>query len=147
MSGAVSGYLGIKSNGHHQFVNDTFRHFCARKTQIILNLEYMDYYIKNEEFVSLIMNPVKEQKYSDISDDDVNIFKPVLFELFGKVREVVIYTSAAFGKVYVYSFNLDRFLKHVLCSPSLPTSLKRIEVDDEGKEWLEAAFSDSMKQS
>ena len=34
--GAVRGFLG-ESNGFHAFVNDTFRHFCARKTQIVLN--------------------------------------------------------------------------------------------------------------
>merc|ERR1712003_117534 len=69
--GAVRGYLGIESNGYHSFVNDTFRHFCARKTQITLNLWEMNEHIENVDFVSLIMNEVKKQKeYSDVSDDD-----------------------------------------------------------------------------
>merc|ERR1712003_4826 len=34
--GAVSEYLGVGSNGYHSFVNDTFRHFCASKSQIVL---------------------------------------------------------------------------------------------------------------
>merc|ERR1712087_954928 len=40
--GAVCGFLGTQSNAYHTFVNDTFRHFCARKTQIVLNLYLMD---------------------------------------------------------------------------------------------------------
>merc|ERR1711971_1537576 len=72
--GAVRGYLGIESNGYHSFVNDTFRHFCARKTQITLSLGSMKWNIKNVDFVSLIMNEVKVQKeYSDASDDDANL--------------------------------------------------------------------------
>merc|ERR1712176_1726954 len=88
--GAVRGYLGIESNGYHSFVNDTFRHFCARKTQITLHLQAMKWGIENEDFVSLIMNEVK---YSDVSDNDANLFKPVLFELFGNVQELVIYAK------------------------------------------------------
>merc|ERR1719491_478656 len=66
--GAVRGYLGIESNGYHSFVNDTFRHFCARKTQISLLLERFADWINNDEFVSLIMNEVTEcEDYSQVS--------------------------------------------------------------------------------
>merc|ERR1719319_463218 len=60
--GAVSEYLGVESNGYHSFVNDTFRHFCARKTQIVLDLHGMNKWVKNENFVSLVMNELKQRK-------------------------------------------------------------------------------------
>merc|ERR1712154_520520 len=50
--GAVRGYLGNESNGYHSFVNDTFRHFCARKTQISLWLWSVARHVKNDKFVS-----------------------------------------------------------------------------------------------
>ena len=107
----------------------------------------MKKYVRNDKLVSLLMNPVKQLKYPDISDDNINMFKPVLFELFVKVREVVLVTTPTFGDD-MYNFNLNRFLEDVLCSTLVPKSLKRIIIEDGRKKWLEAAFSDSkMKQS
>jgi hypothetical protein len=104
--GAVSEFLGIESNGYHSFVNDTFRHFCKRKTLVSLGLHQL----KNEDFVSLVMNEVKEREYSEVSDDDVNLFKPVVFELFGNVQEMVITAEYKYGGVF--AFNLERLLQH-----------------------------------
>ena len=81
------------------------------------------------------MNEVKKQEHSDISDDDVNLFKPVLFELFGNVQEVVVVTAW----VGVYAFNLERVSQY-----ALPKSLKRMTF--KGK-WLKDAFTDSVQQS
>ena len=167
LSGAVSGYLGIKSNDYHPFINDTFRHFCARKTQVVLSFEEMDDWIQNEAFVSLIMNPVKEQKYQEISDNDTNLIKPVLFELFRNVHELAMHTTAEEEDVdsdedsdeeeritaarnagmdsippREYSFNISRFAECVLRS----ASLKRLVINDEHSSWFEAALSDSIKQ-
>ena len=133
--GAVSENLGIKSNGYHSFVNDTFHHFCARKTQIVLNLWRLDERVNNKEFVSLVMNEVKAREYSDVSDDDVNLFKPVLFELFGNVQELVV--KAEDGRDQ-YAFNLES-----LAQFAFPKSLRRMNI--KGK-WLEDAFTDSVKQ-
>ena len=129
---AVSGYLGIKNNGYPKFVNDTFRHFCARKTQIVLSLFHMHIRMENDDFVSLIMNEVKEHKYLDISDDDANMFKPVLFELFCNVQEVVI---DAVG----YAFNLRRMAKFIVSK-----SLQRMTI---WGQWLKDAFTDCVKLS
>jgi len=135
VGGAVRGYLGIERNGYHSFVKDTFRHFCARKTQITLALEKMNFSIQNVDFVFLIMNEVKEQKeqkeYSDISDDDANLFKPVLFELFGNVQELVIDADE-------YAFNLER-----LSQFAFPSALKRMRIT--GK-WLKDGFTAAMEQ-
>merc|ERR1712129_7253 len=106
---AMSHYLGVEDNEYHSFVNDTFRHFAARKTQITLNLFFMDR-MKNKEFLSLIMNEMKEQ--SECAEDATNIFKAVLFELFGNVQEIVV--EAGYGGDY--ALNLDVFAKRIICS-------------------------------
>jgi len=132
--GAVSEYLGIESNGYHSFVNDTFRHFCARKTQIVLNLVDMDKGVKNNDFVSLVMNEVKRRSwYSDVSDDSVNLCKPVLFELFENVQELVVNTKFGAGG---YAFNLER-----LSQFAFPKSLTRITIEGQ---WLKDAHTDSL---
>merc|ERR1712129_521185 len=86
-------------------------------------------YIENEDFVSLVMNEVKYREYSDVSDDDVNLFKPVLFELFGNVQEMVITTFYV-----VYAFSVERLSQY-----AFPRSLRRITI--KGK-WLENASAD-----
>jgi len=134
MRGAVSEYLGGESNGYHSFVNDTFRHFCARKTQIVLNLVDMDKGVKNNDFVSLVMNEVKRRSwYSDVSDDSVNLCKPVLFELFENVQELVVNTKFGAGG---YAFNLER-----LSQFAFPKSLTRITIEGQ---WLKDAHTDSL---
>ena len=133
VEGAVSGYLSTKQNGYHQFVNDTFRHFCAQKTHIFLRLWNMEKYIKNKEFLSLIMNVIKQRwEYSDVLDDDVNLFKPVMFELFSNVQELVIATRW-------YAFNLERMSQY-----AWPKALTRMTI--EGM-WLKDAFTGSVKQA
>lgn len=134
--GAVCGFLDIKSNDYHQFVNDTFCHFCARKTQVILDLMIMDRGIKNQDFVALVMNEVKGRTYSHVSNDDVNLFKPVLFELFGNLQELVLTSYTRGGP---YAFNLRR-LSHY----AFPKSLRRMRIE---AVWLRRAFTDSVQQS
>merc|ERR1712176_1432899 len=103
--------------------------------QIVLDLCRMELVVRNKKFVSLVMNEVKERKYSDVSDDGVNLFKPVLFELFGNVQEMVVITAYK----YVYAFDLSRLLQY-----AFPKSLKKLSV--KGK-WLEKALTDSMRLS
>merc|ERR1712013_282610 len=116
---AMSHYLSAELNEYDAFVNDTFRHFAARKTQIVLDLSYLDR-MKNKEFLSLVMNEVIEQR--ECAEDATNIFKTVLFELFGNVQEIVVEADNG------YAFNFDVFAKRIICSPALPKSLESIVV-------------------
>ncbi len=130
--GAVRGFLG-ESNGFHAFVNDTFRHFCARKTQIVLNLDRMSR-MKNKDFVSLIMNELKgEDDFDGSEGDDVNLFQPVLFELFGNVKHVVVQAGSA---SYQFPFDLERLSQY-----AVPKSLRRMTIT--GK-WLKEVSVDAI---
>merc|ERR1712244_74465 len=95
----------------------------------------MDSRVNNKDFMSLVMNELKQREYSDVSDDDVNLFKPVLFELFGNVQEMVIDDEYGF-----YPFNLERLSQY-----AFPEGLKRMTI--KGKGWLKDAFTDSVEQS
>ena len=126
--GAVRGFLG-ESNGFHAFVNDTFRHFCARKTQIVLDLLEM-WRMKNNDFVSLILNEVKRRNDFDGSEgDDVNLFQPVLFELFGNVKHVVVEANW-------FPFDLERLSQY-----AVPQSLRRMTIKGE---WLKKVSVDTL---
>merc|ERR1712029_642645 len=100
---------------------------------IVLDLRYMDVLVENMDFISLVMNEVKVQEYSNVSDDDVNLFKPVMFELFGNVQEMVVMTERF---RYMYAFNLDRLSKF-----AFPESLRSLTI--KGK-WLKEAPTDSF---
>ena len=138
--GAVRECLNIERNGYDQFVNDAFRHFCARKTQIVLNLLAMRQKdsVGKQDIVSLVMNDVKVQKKcSDVSDNDVNLLKPVMFELFGNVQELVMVTTNVYdAKGKSYAFNLERLSQY-----AFPKSLRTITI--KGK-WLKDAHTDSF---
>merc|ERR1711971_430084 len=122
--------MGIKNNGYPSSVNDAFRDFCARKTQIVVNLEFMNY-SENEDFLSLVMNEVTEREYSDVSDDDVNLFKPVLFELFANVQQIMIVAD-------YFAFDLERLSQFVF-----PKSLKKVLIQGE---WLQDADVGAVMQ-
>merc|ERR1712013_661749 len=77
-----------------------------------------------------IMNEMKKQM--ECAEDATNIFKAVLFELFGNVQEIVVEASSMYGGDY--ALNLDVFAKRIICSPALPKSLESIVV--KGSEWL-----------
>ena len=125
--GAMSEHLGIKSNGFDPFVNDTFRHFCACKTQIVLNWFDMDRWVANQDFVSLVYD-IDGFVSLVANKDDVNLFKPVLFKLFGNVKELVIHA-------YGYALNLERLSKY-----AFPKSLRKINIT--GRELKGDSFVD-----
>merc|ERR1712013_392738 len=129
--GAMREYLGVESNGYAPFANDTFRHFCARKTQVILNLSYMAQYIENEDFMCLVMNEVKKREGYAHAHSDVNLFMPVLFEVMKNAQELVI-------KAKEYAFDLVRLSMY-----TFPNTLKGIMVNGN---WVKDAFTDRVKQ-
>merc|ERR1712154_332393 len=88
------------------------------------------------DFVSLIMNEMKPQNYSDgLEGDDVNLFKPVLFELFGNVKHVVVDTGNIRHRDQ-FPFDLERLSQY-----AVPKSLQRMTI--KGK-WLEDVSVDSI---
>ena len=138
---AINDYLGIKSNRYPPFVNDTFRHFCARKTHITLNLHDMEFALRNEEFVSLVMNRVyvTDMILSEPVGDG-NLFKPVLFELFGNVQEITLIAQSVGSHGNAHAFSLRRLMQF-----TFPESLTKINIYGWG--WMSKSIYDSVRQT
>ena len=75
--------------------------------------------MNDKDFMSLIMHKVKKRE--DVKDD-VNLFQPVLFELFGNVKHVVVDAECGFP------FDLERLSQY-----AVPQSLRRMTIKGE---WL-----------
>ena len=154
VSGCMSHFLGIKSNGYPSFVHDTFRLFCARKTHIALNLfniynftSYSTSMFKSTkcvDFMSLIMNEMKKgRKAADVSDNDINLVKPVLFELFRNVREVHINADTPCdSNIGGFAFNVQRLLAY-----DLSEALKVVIINGNDGDWLKDMLTGSVKQA
>ena len=90
------------NNKLDQYIADTFKLFITNKTQITLNLPALSW-SEDSSFIDLIMNPIQQQSYSEIADNDINIFKPLIFNLFKNLKEITIITGWSSD---VYSFNM-----------------------------------------
>merc|ERR1712154_728995 len=95
--------------------------YSLNKTNIVLSLRDISR-IKNKSFVDLVMNTVKIQKLEDISSDDTNLPKPILFELFPNLEQLTIDIDDGY-----YVFNPLSLLS-LLNAVTLPDALRTIKV-------------------
>ena len=129
------------------YARDLFYAYCMHKTQVVLSLYEMVEIsqLANSEqlgarFFAWFMNPIKEQTHSEVAHDASNCFKPVLFELFPKLQEIVVYTTDEDGDV-VFAMNLVKLLEDVICAAVIPRSMRRIIIKDGDQQWLEKVVS------
>merc|ERR1712176_918038 len=80
------------------FAMDNFFAFTRNKTQIVLNLDQMNK-MKERRLIDLVMHSIKEKRTGGFCEDNNNILKPLIFELFPNLKQITI---IAFG----YPFNL-----------------------------------------
>ena len=114
-----------------QYVLDNFYCFQQSKKHIRLRPQWMnedDAYLKN-----LIFYGVSES--SDVPDDNTNIFRPFLFEVFPNLVELVVWSDKWGG----YALNLLSLLS-VLDAAVIPRSFKVLKVYDSGGKWMKRAF-------
>eukprot|EP01083_Nonionella_stella_P085609 237425_1 len=97
---------GVSDHQMQEYIVDTFHLFCLKKTQIIINLCFMDYYFK--ALHHLIMNPIERGAGHWLDDmSSKNLFKPIIFTLFRNLKEIIIYTTASMlDDKHAYSFSL-----------------------------------------
>merc|ERR1711951_35666 len=88
----------------------------------------------SDEFVSSIMNEIKEQK--QCAGDDMNLFKPALFELFRNVQQLTI-NAGGYGEEY--AFNLERLSQY-----AFPKWLRSMSISGG---WFKDAATDSVKEA
>ena len=128
------------------YIRDLFFAFASKKTQVTLNLYNMkEFTIQHvgPRFYSLIMHPIQEQTLAnaEASEMSTNFFKPVLFELFTNLQEIVLYTT--FYPTVMFAIDLIKMLDDVIDAASIRKSMQRIIIKDVDQLWLEKAFAEN----
>ncbi len=151
VSKCISYYLNISSNSFDDYIKDTFWLFCNQKKDIIINLNEMNIYVENKDFVNIIMYSVKND--NNIGSNNINIFKCLLFDLFPNGNQIIIYTTSNLG-LPIYPFSILYLLSNIIYSSStsslLTKSFKKIiikAVRRGGRDsWVSKAFDSKLEQ-
>eukprot|EP01083_Nonionella_stella_P031374 85915_1 len=123
---ALIGYeLGlIAKKSYDEYVHDTFHAFCIKKTQIIVNINQLDWYFRDHDLYKLMMCDGDNTDGDTMADDSIgaryssnskhdntkrNILNAKMFKLFENATEFTIYTTDRKG-LTSYSFDLELFL-------------------------------------
>eukprot|EP01083_Nonionella_stella_P015938 44583_1 len=130
------------------YVMKTFHLFCLKKTQIIINLCFMDLYFKS--LSPLLMKDIERDTVdvanwrNDMSSN--NLFKRTIFSLFRNLKEIIIYTTANMVDL-VFSFSL-KSLFSLICELSNKLKIKIYAKQKKGylqRSWLFDAYSGDYK--
>eukprot|EP01084_Bolivina_argentea_P054606 100136_1 len=139
--GLMNAELWSVENKFPEYVLDTFHLFCLKKTQIILNLSFMDLYFGSIR--ELIMHGIERDDLNwKNNKSDINLFKSNMLMLFNNVQEIIIYsTPSILGANYSYSFSLICLLQLINQSA---VGLK-ITIIDHNHSWLFNAANSSIQ--
>eukprot|EP01084_Bolivina_argentea_P034533 63942_1 len=110
LTALINHELGVSSQGLHPYITSTMESFTNKKTQIVINIRYLDQYF--QKLNHLIMENVVEYNFGDAVDESKdNMLKPDIFTLFPKMTELTIYASGfdEWG-ILIYPFSLNSFL-------------------------------------
>ena len=129
-------------------VLDNFFAFTRHKTHIVLYLRELDreemHNIK--ELTDFVMHNIKMQYVANIPDDDTNVLKPRIFELFPNLQQITIDGTSIEGTDGTsFGFNLLSLLS-VLCDAVIPASFETLVIKDAERYWLKSAFSKEIRR-
>eukprot|EP01084_Bolivina_argentea_P261714 442401_1 len=91
-----------------QYIYDTFDCFAKYKTQIRLNLPYLNQ-MKKKDMISLVMHDIEESTKERERLDTTNLFRKTILDIFENVKSIRIQCSNGMAR-YGYSFSLLRLL-------------------------------------
>ncbi|NRA43278.1 MAG: hypothetical protein HRU21_13395, partial [Pseudomonadales bacterium] len=72
---------------------DNFFAFTRHKTHVVLDLYQLNQ-MKDRRLTDFVMHNIKKQEAHDITYDDTNILKPLIFRLFPNLQQITIETSS-----------------------------------------------------
>eukprot|EP01084_Bolivina_argentea_P092209 165917_1 len=75
--------FSITFNKYPQYVNNTFQSYTNNKTQIVINLDYIEYFFNKLQ--DLILYDVQSKAVNKGGDSKCNLLKPTVFKLFHNV--------------------------------------------------------------
>eukprot|EP01084_Bolivina_argentea_P282514 483604_1 len=149
LSSLISGQLGKGINHKiHSYIVSTFSVFCFKKSQIIFDMNQLDWYFRKSNLCHLLFNNIVEDGHCNNN----NILKANVFDLFQNAKKIIIFTTDKRG-ITTYSFALKSLL--AVINSSLTWKLIAIkamhDADDvhkrnEQRSWLYESWNQFMKK-
>eukprot|EP01084_Bolivina_argentea_P017237 32200_1 len=149
----ITKFVKSRYTGFDSYVKDTYKLFCLNKTQIIINMNYLDRYFSAANHL-LFDTLLSDQEYSVCSYaddgyvDSRNILNTLIFHLFQNVNDIVIYsTSNGWIGYSTYSFCLIKFLSNITEISSSWREIRIIAIHDENENsWIGQLWTSSYSQ-
>jgi len=120
-----------------EFVIHNFMAFTRQKTRVVLNLPFQTALTGFEEqrctetaLTGLVVHPMEERDDGTVPDDDTNCIRPLLFELFPNLTQIIIKSGG-------YSFNFLSLLR-ILKNVEFTAAFKGITIMGHG--WIKKVF-------
>eukprot|EP01084_Bolivina_argentea_P320214 555564_1 len=102
--------LMSQNNDFDEFMNETFRLFCAAKTDIVLNIDYLnEHCFAMYHLVVQSIHSEDRDEYEYDAYSEHNVVQRCIFELFQNVQTITIHSTDWLG-TSCYAFSLSKFL-------------------------------------
>lgn len=85
--------IGGFCNEYPEYINDTFKAYTSNKTQIIINIGYIESFFNKLQ--GLIMYKVSCKPVTKRKNKTANLLKPIVFDLFHNLKNIVIGTTCS----------------------------------------------------
>ena len=124
------------------FVVDMFYSYSINKTSVVLDSVHLDKYVDNKQFLNIFLLPLRSQKGDELKEN-VNVYRPVIYELFPNLRQITI--GMAHSDSYsVYPIEPQTLL-NVVQNEKRPPKLRTIQIWDRSKtKWSEKVFDEKV---
>eukprot|EP01084_Bolivina_argentea_P214984 364944_1 len=129
LTALIDNKLGIeKVKTYNDYVYNTFRLFCMKKSQIVLNINQLDWYFREQELFNLIFDEIMEDgtellcPFERYQADKIkkwketiqkkNLFNQRILQLFENAKTIIVYSTDKRG-ITSYSFVLNSLLSNI----------------------------------
>ena len=126
------------------FVLDMFYNYSLSKTKCYFDVCELGRHVQNSKFLELFLYPMHEMQDPSDLKEDVNVFRPILYNLFPNLESVTFLTS--YRGFPTYALNAKSLLK-VLDVPYRTASFSRVIILDGMNKWWQTSFSSDMQKA
>ena len=132
----------VKKVALSPFVLDMFYCYSINKTAVTMDLWLLDRFVDNRSFLDIFLFPIWKQKGNEMKEN-VNVYRPVIYELFPNLRQITIRTTNNEGDS-VYPIEPQTLL-NVVQNEKRPPKLRTIQIADYSKtKWSEKVFDEKV---
>ena len=141
LSGDVNGSV-VKKEALSPFVLDMFYSYSINKTSVVMTCHRLDSSVGNKSFLNIFFFPIWKQNVDQLKEN-VNVYRPVTYELFPNLRQITIWTTFK-GTDSVYPI-APQTLLNVIQSEKRPRTLRTIQIMDNSEtKWSLKVFDEKV---